>query len=73
MHVATFAVGKDGKATPPVRLVRLEGGGHSWPGSSIKARLIADQPFAWDASAAIVEFFAGLTPVRAEGAVPVGR
>jgi poly(3-hydroxybutyrate) depolymerase len=42
VRTETYATGKDGKTTLPVRVVRLEGGGHSWPGSSTKARLIAE-------------------------------
>jgi poly(3-hydroxybutyrate) depolymerase/CubicO group peptidase (beta-lactamase class C family) len=56
--------GHDG-AVLPVRVVTLEGGGHSWPGAATKPRLVADTPFPFDASLAIVEFFAGLQPPAA--------
>ncbi|MBL9075984.1 MAG: serine hydrolase [Planctomycetes bacterium] len=47
----------------PVRVITLDGGGHAWPGSTVKPRLLADTPFPFDATAAIVEFFAGLPSV----------
>jgi poly(3-hydroxybutyrate) depolymerase len=73
VRTETYGKGKEGKVTQPVRVVRLEGGGHAWPGAAGKTRAQADAPFPWDASAAIVAFFSELQPVRGEGAAPVGR
>lgn len=44
----------------PVRVVQLEGGGHAWPGAAERTTRRADQPFPWDATAAIWAFFAAL-------------
>lgn len=54
-------------ATLPVRVITLEGGGHAWPGSTEKPRLLADTPFPFDASGAILEFFGALQSVAAPG------
>lgn len=72
VRVTTWAAGKDGKAAPPVRRIALEGGGHAWPGSTARPRLLADTPFPFDASRAIVAFFAALPP-RAGGTPAVPR
>ncbi|MEO6597164.1 MAG: alpha/beta fold hydrolase, partial [Planctomycetota bacterium] len=57
VQVETYATAKSGKpAAAPVRVVRLEGGGHTWPGSTERPRAVADQPFPFDASRAIVDF-----------------
>jgi polyhydroxybutyrate depolymerase len=68
-----WTVGRGGKPAMPVRVITLEGGGHAWPGAKGKTRLLADTPFPFDATGAIVRFFAELTPVRGEGAAPIGR
>lgn len=70
VRIDTYASGRGGKATMPVRLITLDGGGHAWPGSPGKTRLLADTPFPFDASAAIVAFFRDLVPARAEGLSP---
>jgi len=49
----------DGEPTP-VWVVRLEGGGHAWPGTRVRPQALTDRPFEWPASNAIVEFFASL-------------
>jgi poly(3-hydroxybutyrate) depolymerase len=54
-----------------VRVITLEGGGHAWPGATTKTRLLADAPFPFDASAAIVSFFAEVAPVRPPAPAPV--
>lgn len=69
----TWARGKGGKPTLPVRRITLDGGGHAWPGSSETPRLLADTPFPFDASAEILSFFATLSAVPPPAAVPVGR
>ncbi|HEX5051038.1 MAG TPA: alpha/beta fold hydrolase [Planctomycetota bacterium] len=71
VRVETYATTKEGKPSPaPVRVVRLEGGGHTWPGSTERPRAVADQPFPYDASRAIVDFFAALRPTASS---PVPR
>ncbi len=71
VRIDTYAVGKGGKpAAAPLRVITLDGGGHAWPGSAVKARLLADTPFPFDASRAILSFFAGLQPVRPTGGTP---
>ncbi len=69
----TYAKGKDGKTTLPVQVIALDGGGHAWPGSPVKARLLADAAFPFDAAAAIVTFFRELVPVPPTAPQPVGR
>jgi len=67
----TYAVTKEGKQTrAPLRVITLEGGGHSWPGSATKPRLLADTPFPFDASRAILAFLADLQPERPTGGTP---
>ncbi len=68
----TYATAREGGAGVPVRLIRLEGGGHAWPGSAERTRAIADQPFPFDASRAIVEFFSSLRPMP-RGSAPAPR
>lgn len=71
VRVDTYAAGKGGKPAPPVRVITLEGGGHAWPGAKKKTRVLADAPFPFDASAAIVSFFAEVAPVRPPAPAPV--
>ncbi|MFY9341261.1 MAG: serine hydrolase [Planctomycetota bacterium] len=73
VRVDTYAIGKGGRTTLPVRVITLEGGGHAWPGSTEKQRLLADTPFPFDASAAILEFFANVSAVRPANPAPAGR
>lgn len=73
VRIETFATSRNGRATSPVRVVTLDGGGHAWPGAAAKTRAVADVPFPFDATAAIVAFFTKLTPVRPESPMPVGR
>lgn len=69
VRIDTYAAGRSGEpAEAPVRVITLDGGGHSWPGSTQRARLLADTPFPFDASRAIVEFFASLQPAPRPGA-----
>jgi len=52
----------DGPSSTPLRVITLEGGGHAWPGAAEKTHRRADQPFPFDATAAILEFFSALAP-----------
>lgn len=63
VRVDTYAKPRGGDVAAPVRVVTLDGGGHAWPGSSERQALLADAPFPWSASRAIVAFFAALQPV----------
>lgn len=56
--------------TAPVRVITLDGGGHAWPGARTAPRAVADRPFPFDASAAIVTFFAALPPRAPQGSEP---
>jgi polyhydroxybutyrate depolymerase len=69
----TWATGKNGTTTLPVRVVTLDGGGHAWPGSAEKTSRLADTPFPFEASAAILQFFGEVSATRQTTAVPVGR
>lgn len=63
----------EGAATTPivpVRVVTLEGGGHSWPGAAVPPRALADRPFPYDASRAILAFFSELAAGKAPAAAP---
>jgi len=67
----TYANTKEGKPSrAPLRVITLEGGGHSWPGSATKPRVLADTPFPFDASRAILTFLADLQPERPAGGTP---
>jgi poly(3-hydroxybutyrate) depolymerase/CubicO group peptidase (beta-lactamase class C family) len=61
---------RGGVASAPVRVITIEGAGHSWPGGKTPVRAVADTPFPFDASAAIVKFFAEFAPVRPPAATP---
>jgi polyhydroxybutyrate depolymerase len=68
VRIDTYAAGRSGKsAAAPLRVITLEGGGHAWPGAVGKTRAVADTPFPFDASRAIVDFFASLQPMPAGG------
>jgi polyhydroxybutyrate depolymerase len=73
VRVDDYGVPKDDRPTAPVRVVSLEHGGHSWPGSSQRPRLIADTPVDYPASRAIVEFFASLQPAASSPTTPGGK
>ncbi len=63
VRIDVYANARSGTASStPVRVVTLDGGGHVWPGSSVEPRLLADMPFRFDASGAILEFFGSLPP-----------
>lgn len=63
VRIDTYAAERAGRpSSAPLRVITLEGGGHAWPGADEKARRRADEPFAFDASGAILDFFAGLQP-----------
>jgi polyhydroxybutyrate depolymerase len=70
VRISDYTDARGGVVAAPVRVITLEGGGHSWPGSKAPVRAVADAPFPFDAAAAIVAFFAGYTPVRPPAAVP---
>ena len=57
VSVAKFAKKKGEGDASPVWVVRLDGGGHAWPGAFADTPTLRDEPFAWPASQAIVEFF----------------
>jgi len=63
VRVDDYAKASGDTAVMPLRVVTLEGGGHAWPGSGERARVRGDRPFDWDASRAIVEWFASLQPM----------
>lgn len=74
VRIDTYAVASGGGVAPaPLRVITLEGGGHSWPGGQGKARRIADTPFPFDASRAIVDFFASLQPAPSGGSPAAPR
>lgn len=62
-----------GESTTPLRLVTLEGGGHTWPGSAEKVRVLADTPFPFDATGEVLTFFGGLQPAPPNGPSPAPR
>lgn len=71
VHVDTYAVARaGGPAAAPLRVITLEGGGHAWPGAAGKTRAIADTPFPFDASRAILEFFTALQAPASDGGSP---
>jgi poly(3-hydroxybutyrate) depolymerase/CubicO group peptidase (beta-lactamase class C family) len=70
VRIDDYAEGKGGVATLPLRVITLEGGGHAWPGAKEKTRAVADTPFPFDASQAIVAFFRDVTPLRPPAAAP---
>jgi polyhydroxybutyrate depolymerase len=68
----TWALGKGGKATLPVQVITLEGGGHAWPGAAETPSRRSDTPFPFDASAAILKFCSDVAANR-PAAEPGGR
>ena len=77
VRIDDYDLPRDGVAAAllaPVRVVTLEGGGHSWPGLATAGLPRADKPFPFDASRAILAFFSGLAKRPAAApAVPGGR
>ena len=77
VRIDDYDLPRDGVATTPlapVRVITLDGGGHSWPGSAAAGLPRADKPFPFDASRAILAFFSGLAKRPAAApAVPAGR
>lgn len=73
VKIDTYAKTRDGKpAVAPLRVITLEGGGHSWPGAASKARAAADRPFPFEATRAIWQFFAGLQRPATTPVAPAG-
>ena len=70
VRIARYVRAKGDAVAPPVWVVRLEGGGHAWPGARKRSPLVADRPFDWPASRAIVEFFAGVGAVDGPAPTP---
>lgn len=70
VRIDDYREGKGDGAVAPVRVITLEGGGHSWPGANIKPRAVADTPFPFAASQAIVNFCREVTPLRPPAAAP---
>lgn len=72
VRIDTYDLPRDGERTDkplPVRVVTLDGGGHSWPGSTPERRA-ADKPFPFDCSRAILAFFHELAVAAAPAATP---
>ena len=57
VHVTKYAIKKGEGDASPVWVVTLRGGRHAWPGARVRPRDLGDQPYAWPASQAILEFF----------------
>jgi polyhydroxybutyrate depolymerase len=56
VRIDTYETDKAGKPSrTPVRVITLDGGGHSWPGALPTAQQV-DRPFAYDATRAIWDF-----------------
>jgi polyhydroxybutyrate depolymerase len=70
VRIDDYQDGRGGIATAPLRVITLAGGGHAWPGALEKARAVADTPFPFDASQAIVDFFRAFAPLRPPAAAP---
>lgn len=62
VRIDTYDRPKGTDVAAPVRVVTLAGGGHGWPGGDERPAVLADAPFPWPASRAIVEFFGALQP-----------
>lgn len=77
VRIDDYDLPRDGVAAAPlapVRVITLDGGGHSWPGSTAPGLPRADKPFPFDASRAILAFFSGLAKRPAAApAAPGGR
>lgn len=52
--------GSEPRPLAPVRVVRLDGTGHAWPGGTASLPRIVGEPHPWSASRAIVAFFESL-------------
>ncbi len=73
VRIDTYAASRAGTARAyPVRVITLQGGGHAWPGSAEKTTRRADEPFAFDATRAIWDFF-GEVGRGVDGATPAPR
>ena len=73
VRIDTYAASRAGTARAhPVRVITLQGGGHAWPGSAEKTTRRADEPFAFDATRAIWDFFAEVGR-GVDGATPAPR
>lgn len=72
VRTQTFAKGRVSQKTQPVRVVTLTGGNHTWPGANCKPRTPAETAFPFDATAATLAFFAGVTQTTPEMASPTG-
>jgi poly(3-hydroxybutyrate) depolymerase len=72
LRTQTFAKGRNGQRTQPVRVVTLAGANHTWPGANSKPRTPAETAFPFDATAATLAFFAGVTLTTPEMATPTG-
>lgn len=57
VSVEKFAKRRGGGDASPIWVVRLEGGGHAWPGGHVRDAGTAAPPHPWPASRAILEFF----------------
>lgn len=72
VKIEDYDVPRDSERTDkplPVRVLTLDGGGHAWPGSTAERRL-ADKPFPFDGSRAILAFFGELATASAPAATP---
>lgn len=72
VKIDDYDVPRDSERTDkplPVRVLTLDGGGHAWPGSAAEQRL-ADKPFPFDCSRAILAFFGELATASAPAATP---
>lgn len=72
VKIEDYDLPRDGERTDkplPVRVITLDGGGHAWPGSTSERRL-ADKPFPFDCSRAILAFFGELATASAPAATP---
>ena len=57
VSVEKFAKKRGGGEASPIWVVRLEGGGHAWPGAHVGGSATAAPTYPWPASRAILEFF----------------
>jgi len=59
-YIEQYTRGKGTGAPSPLWVVKLEEGGHAWPGAPRRSPMVGDVPHPWHASRWIVSFFAGL-------------
>lgn len=62
VEISRYTRGKDQATVPPVWVVKLQDGGHAWPGTEQRSLVLRDRPHPWSASRAVVGFFASLRP-----------